>query len=90
MIDDIAIEVIERKLMVALPAILSPMVVFEMTESLVSDIAGESQESRRNRVKWESQNKALLAGSEICKRFAGVRLDGEWETFVIHPLVTHD
>ncbi|GAP92225.1 putative dynamin family protein [Rosellinia necatrix] len=73
-IDDVAIEVIERKLMTTLSTIFSPLSVFEMEDGLVSSIAGESQESRAKRAKLENQVGVLMKGSETCKRFAGVRL----------------
>ncbi|KAI1273907.1 P-loop containing nucleoside triphosphate hydrolase protein [Xylaria sp. FL0933] len=75
-VDDVAIEVIERKLIAALPAIFSPLVVLEMPADLVSAIAGESQETRDERTKLENQVKILNKGSETCKRFAGPRLAG--------------
>ncbi|KAI1152889.1 P-loop containing nucleoside triphosphate hydrolase protein [Nemania diffusa] len=76
MIDDVAIEVIERKLMSALSTILSPIVVFEMADDLVSAIAGESKADREKRSKLANQVEVLIKGSETCKRFAGIRLDG--------------
>ncbi|KAI3321064.1 dynamin family protein [Xylariaceae sp. AK1471] len=77
MIDDVAIEVIERKLMAALSDIFSPIVVFNMPEDLVSVIAGESQESRAERIKLANQVEVLIKGSETCKHFAGARLGGQ-------------
>jgi hypothetical protein len=77
MIDDVAIEVIERKLMAALSDILSPIFVFNMAEDLVSVIAGESQESRVQRTRLANQVEVLIKGSETCKHFAGVRLGGQ-------------
>ncbi|KAI0446362.1 P-loop containing nucleoside triphosphate hydrolase protein [Xylaria telfairii] len=74
MVDDVAIEVIERKLMSALSEIFSPVVVFNMPEDLVSAIAGESQESRAKRTRLINQVDILVKGSETCKRFAGIRL----------------
>ncbi|KAI0204468.1 dynamin family protein [Astrocystis sublimbata] len=73
-VDDISIEVIERKLMAALPAMLSPTVVFKMPEDIVSTIAGESQEMRVKRATLAAQVETLAKGSETCKRFAGIRL----------------
>ncbi|KAI0392169.1 dynamin family protein [Xylariaceae sp. FL0594] len=77
-IDDVAIEVVERKLMVALSDILSPVAVFEMPEDLVSFIAGESQESRAERLTLSKQLEVLTKGSETCKRFAKVRLGNQF------------
>ncbi|KAI0811301.1 P-loop containing nucleoside triphosphate hydrolase protein [Xylaria sp. FL0064] len=76
-VDDVAIEVIERKLIAALPAIFSPLVVLEMPADLVSAIAGESQETRDERTKLANQVRILNKGSETCKRFAGLRLAGQ-------------
>ncbi|KAI1347300.1 P-loop containing nucleoside triphosphate hydrolase protein [Xylaria sp. FL0043] len=75
-IDDVAIEVIERKLMAVLSEIFSPVVVLEMPDDLVSAIAGESQDTRDERTKLANQVKILNKGSETCKRFAGPRLAG--------------
>ncbi|KAI0454163.1 dynamin family protein [Xylaria acuta] len=75
-IDDISIEVIERKLMASLPAILSPTAVFDMSDDLVSAIAGESHESQAKRTRLANQVEMLNKGSATCKRFADVRLDG--------------
>ncbi|GAW17592.1 hypothetical protein ANO14919_070510 [Xylariales sp. No.14919] len=76
-VDDVAIEVIERKLMAALSEIFSPIVVLEMPDDLVSAIAGESQESRTKRARLANQVEILVKGSETCKRFAGRRLVGQ-------------
>ncbi|KAI0544734.1 P-loop containing nucleoside triphosphate hydrolase protein [Xylaria curta] len=74
-IDDVSIEVIERKLMASLPSILSPTVVFDMSDDLVTAIAGESNESRAKRTKLANQVEVLQQGFDTCKRFADVRLD---------------
>ncbi|KAI1490953.1 P-loop containing nucleoside triphosphate hydrolase protein [Biscogniauxia mediterranea] len=76
-IDDVAVEIIENKLVSALSDILSPIVVDEMSPSLVSSIAGESQESRKKREDLVKQLEVLKYGSETCKRFVDVRLGGE-------------
>ncbi|KAI0530195.1 P-loop containing nucleoside triphosphate hydrolase protein [Xylaria digitata] len=75
-IDDVAIEVIERKLMAGLAEIFSPISVLEMSNDLVSAIAGESQESQAKRTRLANQVEILIKGSETCKRFAGPRLAG--------------
>ncbi|KAI8948961.1 dynamin family protein [Xylaria longipes] len=74
-IDDVSIEVIERKLMASLPSILSPTVVFDMSDDLVSAIAGESHKSRAKRTELAEKIEKLNKGSETCKRLADVRLD---------------
>ncbi|KAI1427835.1 P-loop containing nucleoside triphosphate hydrolase protein [Xylaria sp. FL1777] len=76
-VDDVAIEVIERKLMVALSEIFSPIVVLEMADDLVSAIAGEPQEIKDERTRLANQVEILDRGSETCKRFAGLRLAGQ-------------
>ncbi|KAI1813839.1 dynamin family protein [Poronia punctata] len=77
MIDDVAIEVVERKLMAKLSDILSPTVVFKMPEDLVSAIAGESNKTRARRIQLSNQVDVLIKGSETCKRFARLRIDDE-------------
>ncbi|MCJ1357265.1 MAG: hypothetical protein MMC33_007261 [Icmadophila ericetorum] len=57
-IDDIAIEVIEMKLISPLGGIFIPVVVSAMAANLVTRITGESEENRSN----------------TCKHFLGVRL----------------
>ncbi|KAI0430020.1 P-loop containing nucleoside triphosphate hydrolase protein [Xylaria sp. FL1042] len=71
-VDNVAIEVIEQKLMAALPQIFSSVVVLEMPDDLVSAIAGESQETRDERTKLANQVEILSKGSYTCKRFAGL------------------
>lgn len=71
-IDDVAIELVEAKLVRALPDIFSPMTVYRMGPELVGRIAGEPDEKLRRREELEKQLAALGRGSEICKRFAGV------------------
>jgi hypothetical protein len=45
-IDDIAIEVIEAKLISLLSGIFTPVAVFAMSAKLVTSMAGESKENR--------------------------------------------
>ncbi|KAI1329705.1 dynamin family protein [Xylariaceae sp. FL0255] len=75
-IDEIALEIVEKKLMAVLCDVLSPMTVLNMSEQDIVVIAGESQESRDTRAKLAKQVEVLTKGSETCKRFAGVRLGG--------------
>ncbi|KAI0601197.1 P-loop containing nucleoside triphosphate hydrolase protein [Biscogniauxia sp. FL1348] len=81
-IDDVAVEVIENKLVSALSDILSPVAVDEMSPSLVSSIAGESQESLKKREELVKQLEVLKYGSETCKRFVNVRL-GEYTSYYL-------
>jgi hypothetical protein len=73
----VAIELVEAKLVKALPEIFSPITVCTMPPELVSRIAGEPDEKLRRREELEKQFAALGKGSEICKRFAGMKLIGE-------------
>ncbi|KAK3935347.1 dynamin family protein [Diplogelasinospora grovesii] len=76
-IDDMAIEVIEAKLVDVLGNILSPVSVYEMPSDLVSRIAGESEESRTQREQLTRQLDVLRKGLDTCKRFAGLRIGGK-------------
>lgn len=75
--DDVAVELVEAKLLKALPEIFSPMTVCNMPTDLVGRIAGESDENLRRREQLEKQHDVLSKGSEICKRFAGMELISE-------------
>lgn len=75
-IDDIAIEVIEAKLISPLHDIFSPTTVISMSADLVTSIAGESEENRAQREQLNKQLEVLMKGSETCKRFVGVRILG--------------
>jgi hypothetical protein len=71
-VDDIAIEVIEAKLISPLHDIFSPMTVSSMPAELVIGIAGESEENRAQREQLTKQLDVLMKGSETCKRFAKI------------------
>ena len=71
--DDIATEVIEIKLLSALPALFTPITAFEMPEQLVTEIAGESEESQSLREQLNKKLWILAKGSEICRRFVGIQ-----------------
>ncbi|KAK4130249.1 hypothetical protein BT67DRAFT_452580 [Trichocladium antarcticum] len=73
-IDDVAVEVIEGKLVTALDSILSPLSVFEMPLDQVARIAGECEETRVEREQLTKQVKVLRNGLETCKRFAGFKI----------------
>ncbi|KAK3389943.1 P-loop containing nucleoside triphosphate hydrolase protein, partial [Podospora didyma] len=75
-IDDVAVEIIESKLVAALDNILSPMSVFKMTPELVSAIAGESEENRSQRDQLTRQLDVLRNGLQTCKKFVGLRIRG--------------
>ncbi|CZR52530.1 related to vacuolar sorting protein VPS1, dynamin, and related proteins [Phialocephala subalpina] len=75
-VDDIAIEVIEAKLISPLQNIFSLITVTSMPADLVTGIAGESEENRAEREQLTKQLEVLMKGSETCKHFVGVRVLG--------------
>ncbi|KAK4233831.1 interferon-induced GTP-binding protein Mx [Achaetomium macrosporum] len=75
-IDDVAVEVIEAKLMSALDRMLHPTSIYEMLDDQVARIAGESDEIRTEREQLNKQLEVLRNGSETCKRFVGFRISG--------------
>lgn len=83
-IDDIAIEVIEAKLIFPLGDIFTPVAVSAMSAELVTSIAGESEENRAQREQLTKQLDVLNKGSDTCKRFIGVRLLGEVGPCLFH------
>ncbi|KAJ6003769.1 hypothetical protein N7522_006461 [Penicillium canescens] len=72
-VDDIATEVIEVKLLSALPTLFTPITAFEMPKDLVGQIAGESEESQSLREQLNKKLWILTKGSDTCKRFVGIR-----------------
>jgi hypothetical protein len=86
-IDDIAIEVIETKLIHPLGGIFSPVVVFDMPADLVTSIAGESEENSAVREQLDKQLDVLMKGSATCKRFIGARLLGKTGTWLARSYV---
>ena len=76
-VDDIAIEVIEAKLISPLYDIFSPITVTSMPADLVTRITGESEEDRAQREQLTRQLDVLMKGSKTCKRFVGIRVLGE-------------
>jgi len=75
-IDDIAVQVIEEKLVSQLHSILSPVSIFKMPDDQVSRIAGESEDSRSHREQLKRQLDVLRKGLETCKRFVGLKFGG--------------
>ncbi|RDW63576.1 putative vacuolar sorting protein VPS1 [Coleophoma cylindrospora] len=71
-IDDIAIEVIEAKLISSLYDIFSPVSVTAMPVDTVAEVAGESEENRAYREQLTQQLHVLTKGSETCQRFMGM------------------
>ncbi|KAJ5264459.1 hypothetical protein N7505_007252 [Penicillium chrysogenum] len=72
-VDDIATEVIEVKLLSALPALFTPVTAFEMPIPLVTEIAGESEESQGLREQLNKKLWILTKGSDTCRLFVGIR-----------------
>ncbi|RAH43516.1 putative dynamin GTPase [Aspergillus brunneoviolaceus CBS 621.78] len=68
-IDDVAVEVVEVKLIQSLASIFTPVKVFEMKHTLVSRIAGESEETRTLREQLNRNKQILRNGLETCRRF---------------------
>jgi hypothetical protein len=75
-VDDIANEVVESKLMLALIEIFSPVSVFDMHGKVVTRIAGESEETRALREQLNRKLQVLGRGTEICQQFVGIRCSG--------------
>ena len=74
--DDVAIEVVETKLVSPLYDIFSPISVTSMENDLVKQIAGESEENRVQRDQLTGQLEVLVNGLETCKQFIGIRVLG--------------
>lgn len=72
-IDNVAVQVIEEKLLLALADILSPVSVFVMQPELLTRIAGESQQSRVQREELMKKIDVLEKGSVTCNRFVHLR-----------------
>ncbi|KAF7558900.1 hypothetical protein G7046_g5252 [Stylonectria norvegica] len=70
-IDDIAVEVIEEGLMKKLTKILDPREIAGMPDCVVSQVAGETEESQSTRERLEMQRNILKKGVETCKGFVG-------------------
>ncbi|RYO91894.1 hypothetical protein DL764_008220 [Monosporascus ibericus] len=77
-IDDVAVEVIEAKLVSVIDEILSPVKVYRMSPELVSRIAGEFEESRTEREQLNKQLKVLRNGLHTCRRIVGFRVRGDF------------
>jgi hypothetical protein len=65
--------VIEVKLLSALPALFTPITAFNMPKNLVTEIAGESEESQSLREQLIKKLWILTKGSDTCRRFVGIR-----------------
>lgn len=76
---------IEVKLLSALPALFTPITAFEMPEDLVTEIAGESEDSKSFREQLNKKMWILMKGSETCRRFVGIRGLGKGIKFTPDP-----
>lgn len=72
-IDDVAVEVVEVKLVQSLPGLFTPLKVFEMPSELVGRIAGESDENRALREQLDKKLQILEKGLRTCRQFASDR-----------------
>ncbi|GKZ37752.1 hypothetical protein AbraIFM66950_009435 [Aspergillus brasiliensis] len=72
-IDDVAVEVVEVKLVQSLPGLFTPLKVFEMPAELVSRIAGESDENRTLRKQLNKKLQVLDKGLWTCRQFVSGR-----------------
>ncbi|CDM32746.1 GTPase effector domain, GED [Penicillium roqueforti FM164] len=72
-INNVATEVIEIKLLTALPALFIPITTFKIPEDLVSKIVGESEESQSLREQLNRKLWILTKGSNIYRRFISIR-----------------
>ncbi|KAL4982526.1 P-loop containing nucleoside triphosphate hydrolase protein [Aspergillus falconensis] len=91
-VDDIANEVVESQLMLALIQIFSPVSVFDMHGKVVTRIAGESEENRSLREQLNRKLQVLGRGTEICQQFVGIRCSAETipNTTPVHPSAAMD
>ncbi|GAB1318560.1 GED domain-containing protein [Madurella fahalii] len=85
-IDDVAVEVIEAKLVSVLDDILSPLSVYQMPADKIARIAGESEETRTEREQLKKQLEVLRNGLDTCKRFVGLRISGGEADMTHYPV----
>ena len=78
--DDVAIEVVEAKLVSPLHEIFSPISVVSMATDLVTSVAGESEDHRAQREQLLKQLDVLSKSFETCKRFNDIRVLGKRHT----------
>lgn len=75
-IDDVAVEVIEACMLGKISEIMDPTSIFTMKDADIARIAAETAESRAARTELEAKLKVLGSGSEICKTFAALYVNG--------------
>ena len=76
-VDDVAVEAVEKDIVAKLSDIISPIRVTSLASDVVTDIAGESEESRAERSQLETQLGVLVQGLETCRRFMVETLQGK-------------
>ncbi|KAL6154942.1 hypothetical protein ACJBU6_06552 [Exserohilum turcicum] len=81
-VDDIAVEAVEKDIIAKLSDIVSPIRVASLASDVVTDIAGESKESRAKRSQLETQLGVLVQGLETCKRFMVETLQCKHQTML--------
>ncbi|KAK0641877.1 P-loop containing nucleoside triphosphate hydrolase protein [Cercophora newfieldiana] len=87
-IDDIAVQVIEEKLVSQLHHILSPVSIYKMPNDQITRIAGESEENKSMREQLSRQLSVLRNGLETCKHFSGLKFSSGTSTSSPEPEVT--
>nr|AFR57472.1 putative dynamin-related GTPase domain protein [Epichloe inebrians] len=73
--DDVAVEIIKSGLVVKISRVFSPLVVSLMSEDVITQIAGECNESRQKRTELERTIGVLQKGVDICKMFSRYRVN---------------
>ena len=81
-------EVIEIKLLTALPALFIPITTFKIPEDLVSKIVGESEESQSLREQLNRKLWILIKGSDIYRRFISIRGLGKGNKLILGYIYT--
>lgn len=76
-IDDVAVEVIDKILVSGLGDILTPDTVVMMPDSKVTQIAGETNESRTSRESLQKDVETLDSGLKTCKKHLGLQFSGK-------------
>jgi hypothetical protein len=71
-IDDVSVEVVETCLIKQLEQVFNTLEVVKMSKEKISQIAGETERSKRIRDDLQKQLDVLTKGMDICKEFAVV------------------
>jgi hypothetical protein len=75
-IDDIAVEAVETSHLAKLGNIFSPLKVTCLAANIVTNVAGESDESRAKRKQLTNQLDVLVHSLESCKKLVAGTLHG--------------